>query len=319
MEKSGMEESRSSRGESAPIVFATYASGEQHLQHVFHLAESIRTFAGCCRDVPLWIYMPGDLLNTITDLIGTLESLGVEPRISDPPRKAKQFHYAGKVYAAGSAEMAAAGRIGILVWLDDDTIFLDEPRAFRLADDISLACRPVMHNRSGSAWERPPDPFWKRIYDKLSIDDRDLFPMTTPADQVKIRAYFNAGILVVRPDRGILRTWVRDFQILCSDPVLADMCERDIEKNIFIHQTALVGAVINVLRRGEIMELSDRYNYPVFFHLKYDSMREFNSIEDVITLRYGDYFRNPDPDWHKDLLGPKDRIHWLKKRLGKTS
>ena len=140
--------------------------------------------------------------------------------------------------------------------------------------------------------------------------------MVTIADRQTIRAYFNAGLLVVRPENNILRRWGTDFITLYSDSVLADMCDNDIEKNIFIHQTALVGAVLNNLKREHIIELSDRYNYPIFFHQQYEAEKEFGSIEDIITLRYDVYFRNPDPEWSSKLKGPSRLVAWLKARLG---
>jgi hypothetical protein len=141
--------------------------------------------------------------------------------------------------------------------------------------------------------------------------------MVTPADRQTIRAYFNAGLLVVRPESKILRRWGEDFTTLYSDSVLAEMCENDIEKKIFIHQTALVGAVLNNLKKEQLIELSDRYNYPIFFHQQYEAAKKFGSIEDIITLRYDVYFRNPDPEWSEKLKGPSHIVEWLRMRLGR--
>jgi hypothetical protein len=143
--------------------------------------------------------------------------------------------------------------------------------------------------------------------------------MVTPADQETIRAYFNAGLLVVRPERGILRKWAESFQLLYNDSALVEMCDTDVTEKIFLHQTALVGAVLNNLKRPEMTELPERYNYPIFFEQQYDAAREFGSIEDVVTLRYDVYFRNPDPEWHRKLKGPSDRVTWLKTRLSADS
>jgi len=315
MDKSDTGDSSRSSGETVSVIFAAYAANEEQLQHALYFAESVRTFAGRFRTAPIWLYMPGDVLKEGSGFIDSFESLKVELRISDAPPEALRFYYAGKVYAAGDAETAADGKTDVLVWVDEDTVVLDEPGSFHLPDSISFAYRPVMHNRSGSAWDRPPDAFWRNIYDRLAVTDADLFPMTTPADNIRIRAYFNAGLLIVRPERGILRKWSRDFEVLYTDSVLADMCDKDIEKKVFIHQTALVGAVLNTIPREEIMELSDRYNYPIFFHRQYDAAREFGSIEDIITLRYDVYFRSPDPDWREKLRGPQDRVDWLVERL----
>lgn len=299
------------------IIFGTFAETEEQLQHTLYLVESLRTFAGRYKDAPIWVFIPPHLLDKNRSLDDSITSLKAEIKTSAAPEEALRFYFAHKVYAAGKAEAEAEEIADILVWMDEDTIVLSEPKDFELESGIGFAYRPVMHNRSGSLYSEPPAPFWSRIYEKLSVDDSLLFPMVTPADRQTIRAYFNAGLLVVRPERRILRRWGEDFTTLYSDSILADMCDNDIEKKIFIHQTALVGAVLNNLKKEEMTELPDRYNYPIFFHQQYEAEKEFGSIDDIVTLRYDVYFRNPDPEWNKKLKGPPHIVKWLQKRLGK--
>lgn len=296
------------------VTFATYAESAEELAHVALLAESIRTFGGRFNISSILVYTPH---GQVSDAQKVLDTLGVAVVGCATPEKARDFYYAGKVFAAAEAEASVEGAADVLVWMDEDTIVLDEPEVFDLAGSMAFAYRPVMHNRSGSLYSEPPDAFWRRIYEVLEIPDTALFPMTTPADRQTIRAYFNAGLLVVRPERGILKRWAKDFQQLYSDSVLVDMCKNDRTKAIFLHQTALVGAVLNTLKRSEMAELPDSYNYPIFFEQQYDATRIFGSIDDVITLRYDVYFRNPDPQWAEKLQGPADRVAWLRRHLSK--
>ena len=299
------------------IIFATYAESEEELLHARYLAESVRAFAGKYSDAPVWVYVPANLAEKADDALREFRALDVEIRTTDTPEDAMWFYYAGKVFAAGLAEAAAEELAAVLVWMDEDTIVLQEPADFALSAGIGFAYRPVMHNRSGSLYDDPPDSFWSRVYEKLSIDSGSLFPMVTPADRQTIRAYFNAGLLVVRPEHGILRKWGESFKILYRDSVLAEICREDVNKRIFLHQTALVGAVLNTLDKNAMSELSDRYNYPMFFKKMFGAMSEFESIDDVVTLRYDVYFRKPDPDWADQLKGSAHLISWMKERLGR--
>jgi len=88
-------------------------------------------------------------------------------------------------------------------------------------------------------------------------------------------------------------------------------------KRIFLHQTALTGTILNLVKRENMREFSDRVNYPLFFDLMFGAEGEFDCIEDIVTLRYDVYFRNPAPDWSEQLKGPADTIAWLKARLKK--
>ena len=299
-------------------MFAVFAESQEELRHCCYLAESIRAFGGRYRDASVWCYSPSEDAGNDPSVAGLLDSLGVERRTCTVPEAARQFYYAGKVFAAAEAEAAAEGSADVLVWMDEDTIVLDEPGAFGLADSIAFAYRPVMHNRSGSLYSEPPDAFWSRIYAVLAIPDSALFPMITPADRQTIRAYFNAGLVVVRPERGILRHWAGAFRQLYNDSMLVEMCRADRTKAIFLHQTALVGAVLNTLERSEMAELPEHYNYPIFFEQQWDAARAFGSIDGVITLRYDVYFRNPDPEWAEKLQGPADRVEWLRQHLSKN-
>ena len=308
-----------SGGSSDPgTVFATYAETNEQLHHVLILAESIREFSGCYRSAPIWVYLPGQFEEPDEAIIARLHEVKVAIRASTIPEETAWFFYAGKVYAAGLAEKAAEQQNRILVWLDDDTIILTEPTAIDLPENISVAYRPVMHNRSGTLYGEEPTEFWRNIYHRLHIRREQLFPMTTPADNQVINAYFNAGLIVVRPELGILRGWGESFSELCRDGKLVAMCRDEVDYRIFLHQTALVGAILHRLSRDEMYELSDRYNYPIFFKRMFGADTEFDSLDSVVTLRYDMYFRNPDSDWAGQLTGPARQLEWLKLRLGST-
>jgi hypothetical protein len=303
--------------EPGPLVFATFAEDDAAVYHVSVLAESIRAFGGAMHDAPVWLYIPADFV--IDDpTADRLDALNVKIRRTDVPAEALRLPYARKVFAAATAEAEAADRFAILTWLDEDTVFLDEPLEFNLPAHISIAYRPVMHNIIGSLHTEPPNEFWSRLYELMSVPRDALFAMTTPADRQVIRAYFNAGILAVRPEREILRAWAGYFETLYSDARLLQWAEEDRLKKVFLHQTALVGAVLNSVRRDEMIELSERYNYPIFFKEMFGATEEFDTLDAVVTLRYDVYFRNPAPGWHEKLKGPADRIAWLRDRLGRT-
>ena len=299
------------------LVFATFAEDEEQLQQALFLVESVRTFAGRWKDAPAWVYAPQRLVDAQPALVAKITALRAEVRTSETPAEALRFPLASKVFAAARAEAVAEARTRVLVWMDEDTIILQEPRDFLLPKGVSLGYRPVMHNRTGSLYDRPADIFWSRVYRVLSVPESAIFPVVTPADSQTIRAYFNAGLLVVRPERGILGRWAAGFSVLYRDTAIVRMCREDRVKALFLHQVALAGAILSDLRRGEMVELSPRYNFPLFFKQMYGARREFDSIADVVTLRYDVYFQNPAPDWSTKLKGPPATIAWLAGRLGK--
>jgi hypothetical protein len=304
-------------GGKKPVIFATFAESEHGLNNALVLAESIRTFGGRFKDAPVWVcvsqYTP-EISGQMKDRLGELK---VEIKSSITPEDAMGFFYSSKVFASALAEKQAEGLGAVLVWMDNDTVILTEPSEFMLPDGIAFGYKPVMHKLIGSAYSKPPDEFWSRIYDKLNVRQESMFPMLTITDSIEIRPYFNAGILVVRPEHEILRKWAEYYPLLYRDEYFQNRAEDDKYVKIFLHQTALVGAALNSIEKKEMTELSDKINYPIFFKEMFGSDNEYDNLEGVVTLRYDFYFRNPAPDWQKRLKGPGETISWLSEKLGK--
>ena len=130
-------------------IIATAIIWKEQLPDIIRLAESVRTFGGKYSDAQIWAFYSPDIEFDDSALTKNLADLGVELKPYTIPEGAAWFYYAGKPYAAAEAEsIAAEDSANILVWVDPDTIFLMAPDAFDLPDNISLAYRTVMHNRS---------------------------------------------------------------------------------------------------------------------------------------------------------------------------
>ncbi len=301
------------------IIFATFAEQEPDLARIRIMIESIRAFAGRFKDAPVWVYVTEGVLASESRFLEEIDSLGAEFRLGQAPEEATWFYLSRKVFASAQAEEAAAGKTDILAWLDVDTIFFQEPGEFLLPEGKSLGYRPVMHRNISPLYDEPLDEFWKRAYEDMSVPESLAFPMVTVADEDKIRPYINAGCLVVRPEQGLLRTWAATFPQLYKDPVLKEMCRKDERKRIFIHQVALSGAVMKHLQRDEMLELSSRVNYPIFFREMFGAKRDFHDISEAVTIRYESFFTNPPANWDRIIGGPKDRIDWLKKQFQKIA
>ena len=78
---------------------------------------------------------------------------------------------------------------------------------------------------------------------------------------------------------------------------------------------ALVRGPFETTTPQRMLQLSAAYNYPLFFHVNFDSPRAFNDLSGVVTLRHDVYFRDPDPDWPNLLKGPPACIEWLAANL----
>ncbi|MCU0607341.1 MAG: hypothetical protein MUF78_07980 [Candidatus Edwardsbacteria bacterium] len=298
-----------------PIVFATYAEDDTDAAAALTMAESLRGFGGSLSDAPLWLYCPEEKPELAAAVAGRAAELGVAVKASPTPEPAREYYFAMKVYAAAAAESAAAaGRHPLLAWLDPDTVVVREPAAFLLKPGTALACRPVMHRLIGSSYDGPADEFWARAYRAMGVAADRIFPVTAPVDGAVIRAYFNAGMLVARPERGTLRQWPAQFERLYTDGFFREQCRQDQRRRVFLHQVALAGAVLTALTRAEIALLDESYNYPFFFFDQYPADRRPASLDDPVTLRH-DLRMFQDTEFYRRAGDGSAIIAWLERRL----
>lgn len=276
------------------------------------LIRSLRTYGGKFADLPVWVCVPTHRQGEVE--LSQAGSLAHNVVMSETPEDLQWLFSAGRPFAAARMEESAAD-YDVIAWLDNDTLFLDEPAQFDLADGIDFAYRPVMHNRAGSLWNAPPNPYWEQILRLVELDDDKLFPMTSQADQQVIRPFFQAGVLIARTSAKLMRHWQAGMELLGRDSVLAELCRGNRNHWVFLHQAALVGAVMRTLGQRQMHELPDSYNYPVFFDRQYESLKTFASIESVVTLRCVVSFKALGSDWPNHLSGDARKIAWLKAEL----
>ena len=298
--------------QSEPIVFATAVWSPETLENAGVLAASLREFGGHFSHAPFWLYVPAGTTSKQTEIWQRLSDLEVTIKEYSIPEVAQSF-FSPLVFASSAAEQAARNQAELLAFLGNDAVILQEPTEFNLPKDKTYGYRPVMHRNICPLFEDGPDPFWNRVYDLLEVDRSKLFPVITPADDEKILPYINAGCMIVRPEHGLLAQWEKDFLKVGVDSTVLSACEQDQRKWIFTFQAALSGTVVNNTTSSQRLELSAKYNYPIFFKETYGAKHDFHNITDVAVIRIEGAFEKGIENWDKILQGPADRIAWLKK------
>jgi hypothetical protein len=273
------------------------------------LVSSIRTFAGSLSGSPVWVLIPQSENEIPEETQKRFVSLNVEviPLKIDPDIVA--FPFAAYVLAAATAESLALEHTELLAWMGIDTLILNSPASFLLEEDKSAGYRPVHHTLIGSIYENPPDPFWELVYRKCHVPQDALFPMHPHVDHNTIRPYFNAGHLIVRPEKGILRKWWDYFKKIYGDPSCEDFYEKNELYSIFIHQAVLTGVILSSLKRDELQELPFTYNYPLHLYQEAPQDLKPGNINELVTVRYEEPgvlktipFQGPVKSWLRDNI-----------------
>jgi hypothetical protein len=110
--------------------------------------------------------------------------------------------------------------------------------------------------------------------------------MIAHVDGVKIRPYFNAGLLITRPENGLFRAWYDRFIGVYRTPEFERFYNQDKRYIIFIHQALLAGVILSNLSIDAMEELPLDYNYPLNLYQEDITDHRPSCLEEIITCRY---------------------------------
>jgi hypothetical protein len=277
------------------------------------LAESIRAFAGSLSKNPIWYLVP-DYGRELSDIAkDRLKALNVILIPIKTDLEVLHFPFAAELLAAALVEAMAQGKTELLVWLGTNTVVLQEPKDFLLRDDENLGYRPVHVAIVGSRYHEPLDPFWTLIYRHCSVPESSVFLMNPHMEGTPIRPYFNAGLLVTRPEERLLQTWSDKFFSIYQEPSFKKFYSMDERYVAFMHQAVLAGVILSTFTRSELQELPSKYNYPL--HLYSDDVTgdRPSSLEELVTFRHEGFYE--DPGWFRKMPAKDTLKRWIAGRL----
>ncbi|HPH97318.1 MAG TPA: hypothetical protein PKW33_20575 [Anaerolineaceae bacterium] len=278
------------------------------------MVRSLRRFGGAQKDAPVQVMTPRQ--EPLSEAAcRSLAGLNAEVIPFEVPQAALEFPFGGKVFAAAAAEARAEGRCQTLVWMDSDTLFAGDPSPLALKPGCALACRPVMLKNISSLAAEPVNPFWQALFAACATPLENLPPCATLVDGVPIRPQYNAGLLALRPERGLLRAWCGHFARLYPDPVFAPFYEQHRLYRIFIHQAVLAAVLLARLKADEISDPGPRFNHPVFLDAK-KLLNDVASAAEVVTFRIDSFEFFTDAPWREQIFFSAHLQGWLEEQLG---
>lgn len=296
-----------------PITFSTLIIPPFWEKETLLLVESLRENGAHLADQPFIVLtLRGNPLSPAAEK--TLELLDVTRAEFEMDEEARKFPLAVVPYGAAAAEKAtleagAASKTNLLVWLLPDTLILNPPEHFALPENARVGYRPVHHQNVGSGYGQVIDTFWQQIYTHCQVPDEHIFQMDT-CYRESVRPYFNAGMLVCRPQEALLQAWLETFQLTYRHPDFTPAYEQP-KYAVFMHQAVLAGILLHRYRPDQLLELPESYNYPLHMHADYPAEYRIHALEELKTARYentnelAEYLHSFDSaksDWAKNKL-----------------
>jgi hypothetical protein len=264
------------------IRFASLAIPPFWEQEALLLVECLRKFGGALSTSPFTVLaledrpLPADSKVRFLDHTVDLAKFTMD-------QNARMFPLALVPFGAAAAEQHAQDA-ELLVWLLPDTLILNPPLDFQIDQTKKLAYRPVHHQNIGSAFSQPLDAFWQKIYQHCEVPQEPIFPMETCYREL-VRPYFNAGILVTRPEDGFFQTWREVFQRTYGHADFTPFFQEQ-KYAVFMHQAILSGIILNHYVPGQLAILPESYNYPLHLHPSYPPKGKAAALQDLTTARY---------------------------------
>jgi hypothetical protein len=277
------------------------------------LAESIRHFGGTLSDQPIWFLQP----QSDQPLSGAVEERLRELNVRLVPfpylKNAPDFFFHKTLTGLALAESLAAAETDCLVWMDANTVVVNEPKELFLPKGVVMGYRPVQHLLVGSQFDKPLDPFWSEIYKACKVPPESVFPMRLTVQDLDVRPYFNAGFLVLRPQSGLLQKWYETFINLYQTSAFLPFYEQDGRYEVFMHQAVLSGVVLSTFGRSQLRELPRGYNYPLDLWNRDKTVYRPKNMDEVITFRYEGLFEKKS--WQEGFPASRKLIQWFESKL----
>jgi hypothetical protein len=225
------------------------------------------------------------------------------------PAEAAEFPFANKVFIAAEAELLADEALAPqLVWMDTNTLVIKEPQALILKEGVKIAIPPVHIQNISSRMDQAADGFWQLIFSHCHVSKSHVFQMSTVVDKIQIRPHFNAGLISVNPQAGILRKWRDNYAGLYQNSRMQEFFEQDNRYKVFLHQAVLAATVLNLCKRNEISLLPNAYNFPLHLISRMDEPNKPAYLNELVTARYDDF---NDSDWRTALPAKEPFKSWL--------
>jgi len=287
--------------------------GKESETNALMLAESIRAFGGKFNRHPVWFAVPENaepLSVTAQERLRELEIKLVPFPLKQPfPR----LFFSEELAGLATMEASAEGECEFLAWMDSNTLLLNEPAEILLPRGKVLGYRPVHHMLIGSRCDARPDAFWTQIYRHCNVQPERIFPMLPVVQDIQMRAYFNAGFLVVKPETGFLRRWQQRFVVLGQSPDFQPFYQQDRRYPIFMHQAVLSGVALSMFDRNEMLELPRTYNYPVHLYDQDGTANRPACIDGLVTIRHEGFYE--EEDWITRVPAGEELKQWLNNKL----
>ena len=245
------------------------------------LVASLREFGGDFKDTPIFSYQPRKEFKISQETIDFFEKNNVEYVDLELNKEFSHYPFANKILASAHREQHTNAEI--LIFLDSDVFFFNEPKEFADFGDADLILRPVdIKNIGAENLDDKNAIYWKKLYNLLGVKTRR--KVSTTVTNVSIWEYYQGGHVATLKKNDFCRTWHENFIKVMAAEIMPD------QGISFVEQSVLAATVSQM--ELNVKKFAKEYNYPLHMENEIKNRNyivgDFNSL---ISVHYHDVFK----------------------------
>ena len=280
------------------IVICTEGAGYLESMSKLLIA-TLREFGGQFRDIPVFSYQPRKDFKVSQETIAFFEKNNVEYVDIELNKDFCDYTFANKLLASSHREENTNAEI--LIFLDSDVLFLNEPKEFADFGNADAILRPVdMKNIGVKNSEDKNAAYWNRIYNLFGV--KMLRYVSTTVTNVKIWEYYQGGHQVALTKNNLFRTANENFIKVMDAGIVPNGGVTFVEQSVF-------SATVSQLEL-KVKLFGKEYNYPL--HMENEIRNNdyiASNLDSLVTIHYHDIFKQRNIDI----------AHSIMQRISKTT
>ncbi|KQB35984.1 hypothetical protein [Acidiplasma aeolicum] len=242
------------------------------------LCSSIRKYGGIYKDSLIYAITPRKDKEVSCQTKEIYKKLNVKYIYKSLNIKWYDQPYLNSIYGAAFIEKYYLNSDVSFVYVDADTFFIKQPDKLDLEKNkVQIATTPIDSIKAEIANSDINDisEYWKHVYKLFNVDINKLWCIKTLHDNKNIVAYFNIGIISVKPSLQIFQECLEKIEMAYNDPYFSGLPKGSLER-FYLDQVFTSAAVVKH-PRDKILLLDSNYNYslPVMKHI---DQKKFKTI-----------------------------------------
>lgn len=267
------------------IVICTEGNG--YLESMSKLLiSSLREFGGDFSKVPIFSYQPRKNFKVSQETIDFFEKNQVEYIDLELNKDFCDYPLANKPLVCAHREKNTNAEI--LIFLDSDVLFFNEPKEFADFDNADVILRPVdMKNIGAENSEDTNAGYWESLYKLLNV--RVQRKVLTTVTNESIWEYYNSGHISTFTNKNLFRIWNENFIKVMDTGIVPDSDSTFVEQSVFAATVSQMALKVKLF--------SKEYNYPIHIENQIKNrdyiVRDFSSL---VTIHYHSIFKKKNID-----------------------